>query len=82
METEIRPGVFISVVSQEMFHKRINTLTGEDLHHFILKCNQFKLSMKALTSVGIKAFEIQQACEDIDPDFNPEEDYYVVRNQP
>ena len=82
MEKEIRPGVFISVVSEERFRLRINTLTGEDLHHFILKCNHFKLSRKALEGIGIKAFEIQQACEELDPHFDPETDYFVIRNSP
>jgi len=82
MEKEIRPGVFISVITDEQFKLRINTLTGEDLRHFILKCNHFKLSRKALEGIGIKGLEIQQACEELEPSFDPEEDYFVVRNTP
>ncbi|RLD50446.1 MAG: hypothetical protein DRI97_17015 [Bacteroidetes bacterium] len=82
MEKEIRPGVFISVISHEKFADRLITLTGEDLHHFILKCNKFKLSMKALAPVGIKPYELQMACEELDDEFDPEYDYFTVRNVP
>lgn len=81
MEKEIRPGVFISVVTEDQFKSRINTLTGDDLRHFVLKCNHFKLSRKALEGIGIKALEIQQACEELEPSFDPD-DYFVIRNTP
>lgn len=79
MEKEIKPGIFISVVTQEQWIERTGNLTGEDLRFFVCQCNPFKLNMGSLRNEGIKPHELQQFCEDLNEDFDPETDYFTIR---
>lgn len=83
MEKEIKPGVFISVVTREQWVKRVDTLTGDDLAHFISKCNPASLASRILFRItGIRAYELLKICQELEPEFDPLTDYFVVRNTP
>lgn len=83
VEKETKPGVFISVVTKENWLKRTDALSGEDLTHFIQKCNPFKLVTDSLEGVlGVNMAGLLKVCRDLEPEFDPISDYYTVRYAP
>ena len=84
MEKEIKPGLFIGVVSKQQWHDRVSSLTGEDRTHFIEKCNLFREARNASLkkALGMTIYELLYVCKHLNPDFDVNEDYYTVRNSP
>lgn len=75
-EYEVKPGVFISVVTREKWLQRVDVLKGEDLHDFISKCNLFRMYPE---SDLILKGDLLEACRSLEPNFDTEKDYYVIR---
>lgn len=84
MEQEIRPGVFISVITKQQWHDRVSTLAGEDLKHFREKCNLFREAKNASLkkALGINIVELLYVCKHLNQDFDMFEDFYTVRLAP
>lgn len=83
MEKEIRPGVFISVVTLDKWQIRTAFLTGEDLKYFVEKCNPTRMATDSIKDViGVNRKELFTVCKDLEPNFNPLMDFYVIRYQP
>jgi len=83
MEKETTTGVFISVVTKDQFLHRASILSGEDLITFIGKCNKATLYKSDMNEVtGLNETEFFLLCKKLNPDFDYETDYYVVRYKP
>lgn len=83
MEKEIRPGVFISVITRERWIQRTEVLQGEDLRYFVEQCNKYGNVEIVLKHVfNITPDEFIDALRELEPNFNEKEDFYVVRYAP
>jgi hypothetical protein len=79
MEIEINPGTFLSVITKEQWLRRIEQLSGDDLAHFLSQCN---LARAVPDKVFIQKDELLKKCKELEPHFDPETDYYVIRQKP
>jgi len=84
MEIEIKPGVFIGVVTRSQWESRVDVLDGEDLKHFIAKCNPWVNARDRCLkkSLGISLSDLWYVVKEIEPSFHAERDYYTVRYKP
>ncbi len=84
MEKEIRPGVFISVVTLDRWQTRTAFLSGEELKYFVEKCNPTRMATtdSIKNTIGVDRDELFTVCKGLEPLFNPLTDYYVVRYKP
>ena len=84
MEFEIKPGVFIGTVTRGQWESRVDILDGEDLKHFIEKCNPFSMArdQDLKKALGVSLSDLWYVLKEIEPGFHAERDYYTVRNSP
>ena len=83
MEKEIRPGVFLSVITQEKWFNRTENLSREELTDFIMKCTPLRLAnSEFFIDESISPQELLEACRDLEPDLNAQTDYYCLRKLP
>ena len=83
-ETEILPGVFVSVMRKERWNERVNSLHGDDLKEFVEKCNPAFSGINIMTQhfLGMSVERFFEICKELDPEFNSWTDYYVFRYVP
>ncbi len=82
MEKETKPGVFISVITLDQWQVRTAFLTGEDLKYFVEKCNPIRMATDSIKDViGVNREELFTVCKDLEPNFNPLTDYYVIQHK-
>ena len=83
-ETEIIPGVFVSVMRKERWNERVNSLHGDDLKEFVEKCNPASSGINIMTQhfLGMSVKRFYEICLELDPEFNPRTDYYIFRYVP
>lgn len=81
MEKQTKTGVFISAITKEKMQERAMNLHGEDLKYFVEKCNPANLLPSSLIDhvIGISSDELISICKELEPNFNPETDYFVIR---
>lgn len=77
----IKPGVYLSFVTQERWLKRTEELTGDDLRTFVAECNPISIAPPGLirTDLGMTKDKLVALGYELEPDFNPHTDYYVIR---
>lgn len=79
-EIESKPGVFISVITKEKWLERTSILKGPDLTYYVSQCNPAWLAGDAFIDIiGVGKKELYELCRKLEPEFNPETDYYVIR---
>ena len=82
-EKEISPGLFITPITRERWLQRTDVLKGEDLKWFIESCNRFiETDILIKHIIGMTRDEFLGELLNIEPNFNPTTDYYVLRYQP
>lgn len=83
MEKETKPGVFISPITRAKWIRRIEALKGEDLREFVCKCNPASFATDNMEFIiGLKRQPLFDLCKELDPDFNPQTDFFVIRYAP
>ena len=83
METEISEGIFLSVITKEQWLKRTEALQGDDLRHFVERCNRYPETDIIIKHVlGITSKKFLKLCIELNPEFNKKEDFYVIRYAP
>jgi hypothetical protein len=82
-DQETKPGVFITPITKQRYYERIEALKGEDRHFFISECNRFKdYSSVFIEITGRNKADLLELCRNIEPNFNPETDFFAVRYLP
>jgi len=81
MEKKIKEGVYLSFVTRERWLQRTKELTGEDLRKFVSECNPIAIAPSALLKItlGMDKKQLISLGKEMEPDFNPHTDYYVIR---
>lgn len=83
MEKQIRPGVYVSVLTRNAYVDRAATLTRPELTTFIMKAKPLRFAQSpSLIGHNIDADELLSTCKELEPDLEPETDYYVLRETP
>jgi hypothetical protein len=83
MEHKTETGIYISVITRDKMIDRAENLSGEDLKTFVEKCNPASQvrpnSFLAQNILGMSGNELLAVCKELEPNFNPKTDYYVLR---
>jgi hypothetical protein len=83
MESETKSGVFVSAITQDKWLRQTHTLKGEDLLFFVQKCHPALLiSSDIIFLLGVDKETLFEILKSLEPDFNPETDYYAIRYAP
>lgn len=83
-EIEIRPGLFITLITRMDYEQKLMILTGEEKQEYIEKANPIK-KLNDKTCVNIFAMNkefLLLTLRSINNDFNPETDFLYVRYEP
>lgn len=82
-EVQIKKGVYITPITKKRYMERLESLQGEDKAYFMFKCVKFsECSVTLLDSMETTLQDLFTACKAIEPDLDPETDFFAVRYFP
>ena len=80
MEHQIKPGIFLTVITQDRWFSQTEHLTREELTDFIMKCTPLRLANSSfLIDEDITPEELKAACIELEPEVDFMKDYYCIR---
>jgi hypothetical protein len=83
MEKQIRPGIYLSVITRGDYIERATNLNRAELTTFIMKAIPLRfVQSDSLIRHGIERKDLIKTCLELQPDLDPETDYYVLREMP